>query len=208
MILIVNQANRRLFAAELDQMHRHRKLVFVDQLQWQVPVVAGLEVDAYDREDTIYLLAREHCRAPLLASARLLPTTGRHLMGDLFAHACGGGAPVGAQIWEASRFCASPDVSHRKRLGLLWQVFCGVMETALLYGIEQVVFTANAALLPLALNCGWHARTLGTTFADGHDEITAIAVDINLQGLRALRQRFDIAGPVTRLIEADWTVAA
>jgi hypothetical protein len=33
-------------------------------------------------------------------------------------------------------------------------------------------------------------------------------VDINLQGLRALRQRFGIAGPVTRLIEADWTVAA
>ena len=208
MILIVNQANRHLFAPELDQMHRHRKLVFVDQLRWQVPVVAGLEVDAYDREDTIYLLARERCRATLFASARLLPTTARHLMGDLFAHACDGVVPVGPQIWEASRFCASPDVSHRKRLDLLWQIFCGVMETALLYGIEQVVFTANAALLPLALNCGWHARTLGTTFADGDDEITAIAVDINLQGLRALRQRFGIAGPVTRLIEADWTVAA
>lgn len=208
MIFIVTSANRHLFVSELDQMHRHRKLVFVDQLHWQVSDVMGRETDAYDRDDTIYLLAREHCRAPLLASARLLPTTAPHLMGDLFVHACDGAAPMGPQIWEASRFCASPEVSNRRRLTLLWQIFCGVMETALLYGIEQIVFTANAALRPLALTCGWHARPLGSTLADGEDEITAIAVDINVHGLRTLRQRFGLAGPVTRLIEADWTAAA
>lgn len=208
MIFIVNPANRHLFASELDQMHRHRKCVFVDQLHWSVPVVAGREIDAYDRNSTIYLLARDHCCMPLLASARLLPTTAPHLMSDLFTHACGGTTPVGPQIWEASRFCAAPELSSRRRLSQLWQIFCGVMETALLHGVEQIIFTANASLLPLALNCGWHARPLGATFADGDDEITAISVDINLPGLRALRQRFGIAGPVTRLIEADWTVAA
>jgi N-acyl-L-homoserine lactone synthetase len=82
------------------------------------------------------------------------------------------------------------------------------METALLFGIEEVVFTANAALLPLVLRAGWQARRLGRTVRDGSDSISAVAVDINLAGLRALRSRFGIDGPVTRFLEPRHALAA
>ena len=74
------------------------------------------------------------------------------------------------------------------------------METALLYDIERITFTANTALLPLALECGWQARRLGPTLTDGRDTITAVAVDIHRSGLRALRRRFHIASPITRFV--------
>jgi acyl-homoserine lactone synthase len=131
------------------------------------------------------------------------------LMSDLFAHLCPRGAPIGPAVWEASRFCVSPSVSRRAaRLQLLWEILCGIMETSLLFGIEDIVLTANAALRPLVLRCGWEANQLGPTVADGNDEVTAIQVRITLGGLAELRKRFNIPSPVTRFSTGDIGVAA
>lgn len=200
MILIINAENRSLFESELIEMHRQRKAVFVDGYGWNVPVSGGMEVDGYDGEGTTYLIAKPGLSgADVIASARLLPTVRAHLMADLFVQACGGNVPSGPSIWEVSRFCVSPRIaSRRKRVQLLWEMACGVMETALLYGVEKVTFVANAALLPLAMQCGWSAVRLGPTLPDGDDEITAVAASITPEGLRATRSRLGIHGPVTR----------
>lgn len=209
MIFIVTAENRACFEQDLLQMHRHRKAVFVDRIGWNVPVVDDLEIDAYDRSDTTYLIARTEHGSPILASARLLPTLNAHLMSDVFAHACDGSPPHGPAIWEASRFCAAPTLhSRRHRLQLLWEIFCGVMETSLLFGIERIIFSANAALLPLALQCGWRASALGPTLPDGRDQVTAVGVEVEPSGLRAIRRRFGIAGPITRFITPRWDIAA
>lgn len=200
MILIINAENRSLFESELIEMHRQRKAVFVDGYGWSVPVRGDMEMDGYDGDGTTYLIAKlGSSGADVIASARLLPTERAHLMADLFVAACGGSVPSGPWIWEVSRFCVSPRVeSRRKRVELLWEMACGVMETALLYGVEKVTFVANAALLPLAMQCGWSAVRLGPTLPDGKDEITAVAASITPEGLRATRSRLGIHGPVTR----------
>jgi hypothetical protein len=72
------------------------------------------------------------------------------------------------------------------------------METALLYGIDQVIFAANRALLPLALRSGWQARTLGPTLPDDRDQVTAAAALITPEGLRCVRERHDLPVPVMR----------
>ncbi|HKS77035.1 MAG TPA: acyl-homoserine-lactone synthase [Terriglobales bacterium] len=200
MIFLVNGTNRAQFAADLAQMHRHRKTVFVDQAGWRVPVVADQEIDAYDSEDTIYLLGKGEAQGPLLASVRLLSTMRPHLMADLFAGACRGGPPRGATIWEVSRFCTTPELSDRgARLALLWEIICGVMETALLCEIDQVIFIANRALLPLTLNCGWEAKIIGQGRCDSDDQMTAVAADVSTEGLRQVRQRHGVPIPVLRL---------
>jgi N-acyl-L-homoserine lactone synthetase len=100
-------------------------------------------------------------------------------------------------VWEISRFCPCPTlVSRRDRLGLLWQIICGCLETALRFGIEQLTLVANRSLRPLALNCGWDAVSLGATRPDRHDEVTAIAVAVTHAGLRRVQNRFGITGPV------------
>jgi N-acyl-L-homoserine lactone synthetase len=200
MIVVVNAENRRLFEADLIEMYRQRKATFVDRAGWKIPVVADQEIDCYDSEDTIYLLAKEELDGPLLASVRLLPTTRPHLMGDLFPAACRDAPPHGPTVWEVSRFCTTPELPGRGfRLGLLWEIICGVMETALLYGIDQVIFAANRALLPLALTCGWDASKLGETLRDENDEITAAAAMIGTAGLRRVRHLHGMSMPAIRL---------
>ena len=200
MILIINAENRSLFESELIEMHRQRKAVFVDGYGWSVPVKDDMEMDEYDREGTTYLIAKSGSNgSEVIASARLLPTVRSHLMADLFVAACDGNVPSGPSIWEVSRFCVSPRIeSRRRRVELLWEMACGVMETALLYGVEKVTFVANAALLPLAMQCGWSAVRLGPTLPDGDDEITAVAASITPEGLRETRGRLGVHGPVTR----------
>jgi N-acyl-L-homoserine lactone synthetase len=201
MIFIVTAENRRLFDSDIHEMHRQRKRVFADQLGWKLPIVGDMEIDAYDREDTIYLLAKPMPEASVVASVRLLSTERPHLMVDLFRDACSDAPPCGPSIWEVSRFCIAPDVrSRRERIGLVWEIVCGVTETALLFGIEHVTFATNGALLPLVLECGWHARRLGPTLPDGGDRITAVAASITPDGLRNVRRRFGVPRPVTRFV--------
>ncbi|MGH8200521.1 MAG: acyl-homoserine-lactone synthase [Steroidobacteraceae bacterium] len=201
MIFVVDAGNRQHFATDLAAMHRQRKAVFVDRAGWNLPVVADLEIDRYDLlEDTMYLLAKEEPSGPLLASARLLTTTGPHLMQDLYPAAYQPNLPSGPTVWEISRYCTAPGIAGRsRRLGLLWQIICGSVEAALEAGIDQVIFAANRALLPLALACGWDARPVGAPMNDGDDEITAVVANITLDGLREVRDRHGIRDSVLNL---------
>ena len=204
MIFVVDAGNRRHFPADLAAMHSQRKAVFVDRAGWRVPVVADLEIDRYDLlEDTVYLLAKEESCGPLRASTRLLTTTGPHLMQDLYSTDRRAAFPSGPTVWEVSRFCTAPGIGGRgKRLGLLWEIICGVMELGLARGIDEVIFAANRALLPLALGCGWEARAIASTMADGNDEVTAVAALLTQQGLRNVRDRHGLPDPVIRAPDA------
>lgn len=194
MIVVVDSGNRGHFAADISAMHRQRKAVFVDRAGWKVPVVADLEIDRYDLlEDTRYLLAKDEPHGPLLASARLLTTTGPHLMQELYPASHRAALPSGPTVWEVSRFCTAPGIGSRtRRLTLLWEIICGVMETTLAQGVDQVIFAANRALLPLALECGWKARTVGPTLTDGNDEVTAVVVAVTPEGLGNVRDRHGV----------------
>ena len=199
MIFIANAENRWQFEDDLAEMHRQRKSVFVDRIGWKLPVVSDLEIDPYDRQDTVYLLSKDVANGSLLASVRLLSTSAPHLMSDLFAGTCDACVPGGPTVWEASRFCTTPKLKDRKeRLDLLWEIICGVMETSLLYGIDQIIFAANRPLLPLALACGWEARVLGPTLRDDDDDVTAVAAAVSPYALRLMRERHSVSTPVIR----------
>jgi acyl-homoserine lactone synthase len=204
MVFIVNAENRHLFEHDLLEMHAQRRRVFVERLGWPLPSSGALESDQYDGDDVIYLLVKDDPRGRLRASVRLLRTDRPHPLLDLFHDLCDDPVPQGANVWEVSRFCANPSLtSRRDRLALLWQIICASLETALLFDIEQLTFVANRALRPLALNCGWDAVSLGATRPDRHDEVTAIAAGVTRAGLRRVRERFGIAGPVIRFYPAS-----
>ena len=197
MIRIVTAGHRGAHAAALVEMHRQRKAVFVDRLGWDLAVTGDLEIDTYDGLETLYLLSMEKGR--LLSSARLLPTTRSHLMSEHFAHLCSHGVPRGPRIWEASRFCVSPTITEgptrRAQLGL---IIAGILEVGLARSIDQVTFVAGSALLPLALDAGWDARSLGPPSHDGRDMITAVVTKITQSGLAAVRRHYAFEGCIIR----------
>src|SRR5258708_38394947 len=61
-------------------MHRLRRRVFRDRLEWDVSVSDGLEVDRYGELSPTYLLGID--RQEVVGGVRLLTTTGRHMLSD------------------------------------------------------------------------------------------------------------------------------
>jgi acyl-homoserine lactone synthase len=203
MVFIVDADNRRWFEQDLLEMYQQRRRVFVEGLGWPLPLAGTMELDQYDADDVLYLLVKDDPGARLRASVRLLRTDRPHPLLDLFRGLCDAGVPQGPDVWEISRFCTNPGItSRRERLALLWEIICASLETALLFDIERLTFVANRALRPLALHCGWEAAALGATQPDREDEVTAIAVDVTRAGLRRVRGRFGVPGPVIRFFPA------
>lgn len=94
-------------ASELKSIYRYRHAVFVDRLQWDLPGAHdNLEIDQFDRPDTIHVVARDLSGA-LCGYARLLPTTKPYLLGEIFPTLMDGHLPCDDDIWEMSRFAAT-----------------------------------------------------------------------------------------------------
>lgn len=209
MIHIITAENRRNYHHALMEMHRQRKTVFIDQMKWRLQESAGIEIDAYDCPEAIYLIEAVAPRAAVTGSARLLRTDRPHLMGDHFPHLCDGPVPQGPEVWEATRFCPAPETpAGEARHDLLARLIAAIMETALIFGVERVTFVANAALAPLALRAGWEVEPLGTSKRAGRDRLTAMSAAIDQRGLRRVRARAGLNGPVTRFLGGDLIQAA
>lgn len=109
-------------SAELRQplmirMARYRHRVFVERLGWKLHCRDALELDQFDRDDTIYVIAQNE-DGEVIGTARLLPTTRPYLLAEVFPHLLNGApAPDAPDVWELSRF-ASMDLSG----GCGWRV--------------------------------------------------------------------------------------
>ncbi|MCX7087723.1 MAG: GNAT family N-acetyltransferase, partial [Methylococcales bacterium] len=60
----------------------YRYKVFVEQLGWQLDTPEGIELDQFDRPDTLYVVARNHAEE-IIGCARLLPTTTPYLLEEI-----------------------------------------------------------------------------------------------------------------------------
>jgi N-acyl-L-homoserine lactone synthetase len=208
LIHIITEDNRRIFHDALTQMYQQRKTLFVDQMKWPLETWADLEIDQFDRPGAIYLVETE-ASGRVLQSARLLPSTGPHLLSEVFSPLCAGEPPRGPNIFEASRFCPAPFVKKGEpRRRLLFRMIDAILETGLLFGIEQVSFVASAALAPLALNAGWDVVKLGPSMRMGRDRLSAMMADVSCVGLARVRMRNAITGPLTRFADAGLQRAA
>jgi N-acyl-L-homoserine lactone synthetase len=95
------------FSADvLFDMARYRHEVFVEKLGWKLHTRGRLELDEFDRKDTLYLIAR-NSRGEIVGTSRLLPTHRPYLLASVFPELLGDmPAPCSPDIWELSRFAA------------------------------------------------------------------------------------------------------
>jgi N-acyl-L-homoserine lactone synthetase len=199
MIHVVSAENRRHYHHALMEMHRQRKAVFVDRMGWALDAPDGLEIDAYDTVDAIYLIEAAGPRAPVAGSVRLLPTDRPHLLGERFAHLCAGAPPSGPGVWEATRFCPSPQTpSGPPRRAMLARMIAAIMETALLFGVSRVTYVASAGLAPLALSAGWRVAPLAAPSGAGREAVQAFLAHIDATGLARVRAGLGARAPLIR----------
>lgn len=83
---------------------RYRYRVFIETLGWQLDTPPGIERDRFDRPETVHVIARDDQHA-IVGYARLLPTTGPYLLGEMFPQLMNGlPPPCSEEVWELSRF--------------------------------------------------------------------------------------------------------
>lgn len=203
MIDLVLPESRLGFAAALMEMHHDRKQVFVDRFGWRLPAKGSwLEVDQFDDDYAIYLLARSP-EGRHRGSVRLLPSSRPHMLSTLFSHLCPGGVPSGDDCWEISRLVTSPvDATGDSVLKVHRLLALALVEFALDNGIGRYTLVAEAHRVPALLSVGWSVMPLGLpTLVEG-EQLQALQIDLRPDTLADMRRRLRIEQPVLRVLEA------
>ncbi len=144
MILIVDCLNKTRFQPILDDMFRLRTRVFRDRMGWEVAVTDGREIDMFDRLDPAYVISLDD-EYRVIGCARLLQTTGPHMLADVFHAILDGEPPLrSALMWESTRFCVDREALAGGRGGhtvarTTSELMCGILEYAQGAGISDII---------------------------------------------------------------------
>lgn len=143
MILTAYGNERAKYPEILDQMHRLRARQFSDRRGWRVVVENGLERDRFDNLNPLYILVLSD-EQQLLASLRLLPTTGPHMLSDVFPEVMGGtGIVRHPLVLESSRFCvdtkAAQDFGPEGINLVTRELLFGLFSTAQKAGMRNII---------------------------------------------------------------------
>jgi len=197
-IKLVDADARLRFSKHLIEMHHDRKRVFVDQLGWQLPTAGSwLEVDEFDNEYTVYLIACSAHDDRHLASVRLLPTTGPHMLNTIFADLSDGGPVVGHDVWESSRFTIAPlGMRGTEVMRLSQYLALAHVEFALLNDIRRYTMIGEIHRVATVCAMGWKVRPLCLPTDCGGKKVVSMEVSIDEDTLPKMRRRFGIDEPV------------
>lgn len=164
-------------------MARHRHEVFVKKLGWQLKCDDDLELDEFDRSDTIYLVAQNHS-GEVIGSARLLPTTRPYLLANIFPELWARGPlPNATEVWELSRFSVSdyqrPGIAFGKRSSeLAIELFRRTAAEARNQGATSMVMLTRVGVERLLWHIGVRCEYAGPTRLIANEMVAAFVVHL------------------------------
>lgn len=168
--LIRDDVMRSMFAA--------RKAVFVDLLQWDLPVHDGrYEIDQFDDPHAHYIILSQE-DGNHLGSARLLPTSRPHILGSLYPQLCAEAPPSGPDIFEITRFCLDRRLRAPERRRVRDALILSLTEHALANGITTYVAIAAPSWARQIEAFGWDCAPLGPPRQIEDDSLVALRIAI------------------------------
>ena len=192
MAMHIQIAARRDFKSpDLWEMHKLRAKVFKDRLGWEVPVLAGMEIDGYDALEPLYMMIREPGKGTLRGCWRLLPTEGPYMLKDSFSQLLhGAAAPVSARTWELSRFAIETGGNARFGLShITLASFSEIVRYGRAHGIERYVTVTTTALERLVRRAGVVIERLGPPVQIGIEQAVALTIDVDATWVALFEQR-------------------
>jgi N-acyl-L-homoserine lactone synthetase len=179
-------------------MHRLRRRVFRDRLDWKVSVSDGLEIDQYDALTPTCLLGVD--RRDVVGCVRLLPTTGPNMLADTFPVSLDGrAAPKNAKIWETSRFCVNTqNVAATAENGLkeaTFLLFAAMIEWGKQNDLQAIATVTDLRMERILRRAGWHLDRLGTPRQIGTTTAVAGLLPVTDDALGAIRAAGKISKP-------------
>ena len=186
MVTLAHAVPRPLALPVLREMFEARKRVFVDLLNWDVPVLEGrYEIDQFDDDRATYLIVPgEH--GGHAGSARLLPTVRPHILDTLFPDLCAAPPPCGPDVLEITRFCLDRRQGAHERLETRNRLVSALVRYALEHGVSTYTGVAELGWLQQILAFGWNCRPLGLPRRIDGKLLGALRIDIGADTPRLL----------------------
>ncbi|MBB6580509.1 acyl-homoserine-lactone synthase SolI [Ralstonia solanacearum] len=169
----------------------YRHQVFVGRLGWQLPMADGtFERDQYDRDDTVYVVARD-AGGTICGCARLLPTTRPYLLKEVFASLLMHGMPPpeSPEVWELSRFAARSGAPYLRSGRAEWAVrpmLASVVQCAAQRGARRLIGATFVSMVRLFRRIGVRAHRAGPVRCIGGRPVVACWIDIDASTCAAL----------------------
>ena len=186
-----------------DQLHRFPKLArtmfqdradqFQDRLGWDVTVdKAGEERDEYDDLCPLYVIW-ELPDGSHGGSMRLLPTTGRVMVNEVFGHLID--APITSPlIWECTRFCLARNAGSNVAAALM--LAGGEVMTG--FGVKHYVGVFDARMVRIYRVIGSSPEILGSE-GQGREKISVGLWEFTAQARAKVAMRAGISSDLSRL---------
>lgn len=175
---------------DFSDFHRHgssfyqflalRKKVFVDDLGWDVPHNASVEMDQYDTPVAHYSLVLKD--GEVVGGARGMATTavwGSHTY--MLRDAYSGKLPhipphvmsvdiATPNVWECTRLVISDSLTTQaERSECLSMIVDGLVDIARHQGAEELICLSSLALMRALRQIGYQVSRLGETYRNGED---------------------------------------
>jgi N-acyl-L-homoserine lactone synthetase len=200
MIHIVTEKNRDLYDDLLREMHRLRKVHFVDERGWSAMTVKdGGEYDDYDDAKAVYLLAVEP-DGSVACSMRMRPAEVGSILQDVFPHLIAADEPSIAKpdAWEISRYFASSAARGKSGFKRRAEIRLASLEVALEHGVKRLVGMIDIEMLAPMLNgSGWRVRPLGLPAPYDEGVAQAIEVQVSRGALIDLEESQGLHSPIS-----------
>lgn len=158
---------------------RLRKKFFVDELGWDIPHNADLEMDQYDNPETWYSLVLRGNE--VLGGARVIPTTTvwgecTYMVRDAFNGRLAGiprevmpTDSVSPRLWECSRLVIADHLDRHEKSRALDEIVAGLIEVASENGASELMTLSTLAVLRALRGLGFDVHRMGERYRDPGD---------------------------------------
>lgn len=190
---IVTWSNRKRYEKFLERYFRIRHDIYVKQRKWTaIARPVDIEIDAYDTEHAIYLLALDG-NTRIVGGTRLVPTLRPHLMSEVFPMLARGKPPRAADIFEWTRFFVIPEVRRRGSPSpVAGVILCGLLEVGLKLQIRQISVVCEAFWPERLRALGWTVTVLGDVLDHPDGDIVGLLIDATPEALESTRRAYGI----------------
>lgn len=189
-IHVVTSENRHLYGDALEQHYRLRHEIFIGERGWrELERPDGRDVDTYDDEHAVYLLAIDAGR--VVGGQRLRSTTRPHMLADVFAHLAQRTLPRRPDVLEWTRYF----VVRERRFGRTdWRLLAAVQAYCLEEGITELTAVVEVWWLPRWQQAGFRTRPLGLPQLVEGQPTLAMSIEVSPEALASVRCRGGLKG--------------
>jgi acyl-homoserine lactone synthase len=203
MIYVIDSRNRDGFPAQIEEMFRIRHDIYVGRRGWSaLKRPDGRDIDQFDTDRTVYLLGLDE-EARVTAGLRLNPTTGPHLIRDIFPHTVTNEPiPVGEHIYEFTRwFVVKERVSSGKKSRVAGELLVGMLEYGKQIGLTHISLCCDAFFWKTMRDTRWDVRRLGPVTRYPEGKCIAVLFEVSERMIQNTREVRGVTGDV--LVYAD-----